>query len=84
VRYGHEIDRLMVLVMFQYQNFTHLNTLLTKEVLKIVNPNLYKEYQAAQNSHNDFIINPSVIKKADKIKTKGNGPRQSKRYNESV
>ena len=49
---------------------------MAKEVLKIVNPNVDKEYQAAQNSHNSFIINPPTIKKADKTKTNENGPRQ--------
>jgi hypothetical protein len=49
---------------------------MTKEVLKIVNPNLDKVYQAAQNFHSSFIINPPAIKKADKTKTNENGPRQ--------
>lgn len=49
---------------------------MTKEVLKIVNPNLDKEYQEAQNPHNDFIINPPAIKKADKTKSNENSSRQ--------
>lgn len=49
---------------------------MTKEVLKIVNPNLDKVYQAAQNFHKSFITNPPVIKKADNTKSNGNDPRQ--------
>lgn len=51
---------------------------MTRDVLKIVNPNLDKEYPTAQNFHSDFIINPMTIKNtdADKTKDKENRSRQ--------
>ena len=49
---------------------------MTKEVLKIVNPDSNKKYQITHNSYNDFIINPPAIKKADKTKTNQNSSRQ--------
>jgi len=49
---------------------------MAKDVLKIVNPNLDKNYQVEQNSHRDFIINPLARKNVDKTKSNRSSSRQ--------
>jgi len=61
---------------FHSSKYICLSNDMTKDVLKIVNPNLKKEYQVAQNSHSDFIINPMAIKNVDKTKRSENSSRQ--------
>ncbi len=49
---------------------------MAKDVLKIVNPNLDKGYQEAQNPHNACTINSPTIKNADKTKSNENSSRR--------